>query len=151
MLQLRNKGNNDEKLVERNMKLEKLFQLIFPNAVTIIGNPKTPEFIYKNEMLACYVKGDILILSNRLDFGKTLYEVDINLQPDINQFLDWYRNAEHTTTYRIKVKDTPIYLCGMSKYNGNPVFGDLPHYYKTKGFAQMLMDKFSLDYCEIIS
>jgi hypothetical protein len=149
MLQLRSKNNADPILSDRNIKLDKYFQQIFEGCV-ISGRPNNPCIIYKNELLACYIRNNKLRLLDKNLNGRVICELDIDKQPDIEKIMEWYGIARHSKMFRIKIKDINLFVCGMSKTDSTPVFGLLPNYYKTTDFAQHIINKFALDFCEII-
>lgn len=149
MLRLRNKETSDIELNERNVKFDYFMDQIFPGQI-VAGRPRNPCVIYKNELLSCYIRKNILKLLDKSEAGNIIFECDITKEPDIEKILYWYKAVEHSKMYRIKVIGLDLFLCGNSKYDSTPVFGKYYNHYKTKNYAQDIIDKFSLDFCEII-
>lgn len=132
----------------RNIKLDNFFTKIGME-VTLVGSADNPAIIFKNKYLACYVKNFRIIFLDKCDQGLQMYTCRVDDKPDPERLAEWYKTAKHNKAWRINVVGTPLFICGYSQ--DYPVFGkDKIHYYKNEEFAKELIEKYNLNYCEIV-
>lgn len=114
-----NKEHTDsqQSIVERrNRRLLQLFQY-YQLPVEIKGNPNAPFIIYKDMcLLSCYVHNFNFYITSLPYEGEEIFHVKLQQgkYPDRQLFLNKLFEAVHRRIFKIKIRNTDLYLAGYN-------------------------------------
>jgi hypothetical protein len=116
-------STDKEIIIRRNERLKLFFDKIFDQRYLIIGDPNKPSVIYlpkegPSRCVSCFVHNFTLVFTSEPFNGEHLYSVTLNNKnikyPEKSKVIEVINSAQHKTVFRIKVKNTPLYLSGYN-------------------------------------
>ncbi len=141
----------EQDIIRRNQRVVELFKH-FDMPVRLIGDINTPAIIYKDlYCLCCYVKNFYLVFTDKPFNGENIGQ--IKLTKDIactkEEIMALLERGEHRLVYKIKVKDTELYLSGYNFLDKDNLDGRYPVFakfgykiYFDKDYAQSIVDSY---------
>jgi hypothetical protein len=140
---------------ERTEKLNRFLSRYLPEA-TWMGDVNAPCIVLGKRVLSCYLKNFTIVIMDRSKDGNELvrFRLDQNLsKKELKDLTMWSEKPEfHREIYRVKVKDTPLYLSGYNfldksdpenPTNRYPVFAPFqPKIYFSEEMAQSIVESY---------
>jgi hypothetical protein len=116
-------NDNKDTIERRNERLHAFFKKVFIDRFVIIGDPNKPSVIHFPEKgpsraISCFVHNFTLVLTSEPYNGEHLYSITLTNEKISNvnrkEILEIIEKAQHRTVFRIKVKNTNLYLSGYN-------------------------------------
>jgi hypothetical protein len=112
-----------EVISRRNERLHKFFEMIFGEKFVIIGDMNKPSVIHLPEKgpskcISCFVHNFTLTFTSEPFNGEHIHSVQLTMDNirivDVEQIMKVIDSAQHKTVFRIKVKETNLFLSGYN-------------------------------------